>query len=106
MCRVLTHGHFGLVTGWFTIAYHPADLSLSRGSGTFTNHYHRGEGPHIDLGVGVVVLVLCRVITIKDGGAPSGVADTMAVGVGKIFRKKILRPVSNLKPMVVKLVGQ
>ena len=50
--------------------------------------------------------MLCRVITIKDGGVPSGVADTMAVGVEKIFLKKILWPVSNLKPMVVKLVGQ
>ena len=27
-----------------TIAYHPADLGRSRGSGTFTNDYHRGVG--------------------------------------------------------------
>ena len=27
-----------------TIAYHPADLSLSRPQETFTKHYHRGEG--------------------------------------------------------------
>ena len=37
-------GAFGLVGGPLTILYHPADLSLGRWSGTFTNHYLRAEG--------------------------------------------------------------
>ena len=46
------------------------------------------------------------VITVDNGRHGQKATDTMAVGVEKIFQKKILRPVSNLKPMVVKLVGQ
>ena len=36
-------GGFGLVTPPFTIAYQSFDLSLSRPSICFTNHYHRGQ---------------------------------------------------------------
>ena len=39
-----THGAFGLVGGWLTNAYHPADLGRNLPFETFTKHYHRGQG--------------------------------------------------------------
>ena len=37
---------------WSTNAYHSADLGLTFGCTAFTNHYHRGDGLTIDLGMG------------------------------------------------------
>ena len=37
---------------WSTNAYHLPDLGLNLGQNTITNHYHRGLGRGIDLGVG------------------------------------------------------
>ena len=59
-----THGAFGLVGGWLTNAYHPADLSLNLPSGTFTKHYHRGEDRGIDLAVGIEVRWCGRVAIV------------------------------------------
>ena len=39
-------GAFGLVTVWFTIPYHVADLGQTRPRDTFTNHYRRGQETH------------------------------------------------------------
>ena len=45
---------------WSTRAYHVRDLGLGLPAGSFTNHYHRGEGiTHSGLDY-----VLCGVITI------------------------------------------
>jgi hypothetical protein len=40
-----------LVTVPFTIAYHPPDLGALLPCCTFTKHYHRGLGLHIDVSV-------------------------------------------------------
>ena len=50
-------GAFGMVVRPLTIAYQLSLLGLSRPGIAFTNHYHRGGGQGIDLGVvgGVVV---------------------------------------------------
>ena len=80
---------FGLAS--FTTAYHSFDLGLGLPSASFTNHYHRtgGQGGQgIDVSVGVSVAgwpSVARVYTAENGGTPSRVAHTIAVGVGKIF---------------------
>ena len=41
-----------VIVDWSTNAYHLPDLGLTFGCTAFTNHYHRGDGLTIDLGVG------------------------------------------------------
>ena len=90
-------GGFGLVTPRFTIAYHVSDLGQNRPLATFTNHYHRtgGQGGQgIDVSVVASVAgwaTVARVITVDNGGTPSRVAHTIAVGRRK---KKFFRMVT------------
>ena len=41
-----------VILDWSTNAYQSADLGRTLPQETFTNHYHRGEGQGIDLGMG------------------------------------------------------
>ena len=50
--RTLTERIALVFLAWSTRAYQSADLGLNLGQNTITNHYHRGEGLTIDLGVG------------------------------------------------------
>ena len=52
-----TLGGFGLVGGGITIPYHMINLGQTLPRDTFTNHYHRGLGRGIDLGVEGSVVV-------------------------------------------------
>ena len=40
-----------VILDWSTNCYQSADLGQTLPQDTFTNHYHRGEGQGIDLGV-------------------------------------------------------
>ena len=86
---------FGLAS--FTTTYHRIDLALGRPSASFTNHYHRtgGQGGQgIDVSVVASVAgwaTVARVITVDNGGTPSRVAHTIAVGRRK---KKFFRMVT------------
>jgi len=55
-------GAFGLVWRVITIAYHMIDLALNLPCICFTNHYHRGLGQGIDMGVEGSVVVGASVV--------------------------------------------
>ena len=62
-----------VILDWSTNCYHSRNLGQTLPQETFTNHYHRGEGQGIDLGVvgGVVGwATVARVITVDNGGEP------------------------------------
>ena len=79
----------------------------------FTNHYHRGEGLHIDRSVVAghqhQVAGWHRVIRVDNGvshGEHSRRVRTVVVGIEKKILKSSGRSASIFIPMVVKLVGQ
>jgi len=55
-------GGFGMVGPAITNTYQSADLALTHGRMTFTNHYHRGLGQGIDMGVLGSVVVGASVV--------------------------------------------
>ena len=60
--RCETHWCIWFGLRYITIAYQSADLGLNHPSGSFTNHYHRGLGQGIDMGVEGSVVVGASVV--------------------------------------------